>query len=93
MNDNWKRLDRHGLSSEPGQPVLMSATIDKLDEYADRIEELEVKLAKAVEALESSTKEHHVIAGMDLMSASAVAYNAAQAGNITLAELKGEADG
>ena len=29
----------------------MSATVDKLDEYAGRIEELEAKLAKAVEAL------------------------------------------
>lgn len=47
MTDEWKRLDRHGLSSEPGQPVLMAPTVDKLDEYADRIAELEAKLRNA----------------------------------------------
>lgn len=56
MTHDWKRLDRHGLSSDPGQPVLMSSTVDKLDEYADRIAELETKLAKAVDALSALEK-------------------------------------
>ena len=53
-------------------------------------EEAEAKLAKAVEALKGAAKQHRIIAGMDLMGASAVAYNAARAAERTLAELKGE---
>jgi hypothetical protein len=57
-----------------------------------RIEELEAKLAKAVEALKGAAKQHRIIAGMDLMGASAAAYNAARAAESTIEELKGEKD-
>lgn len=57
-----------------------------------RNEELDTKLEKAVEALKGAAKQHRIIAGMDLMGASAVAYNAARAAESTTAELKGEKD-
>ena len=52
----------------------------------------EDKLAKAVEALKGAAKQHRIIAGMDLMGASAAAYNAARAAESTIEELKGEKD-
>jgi len=48
------------------------------------------KLAKAVDALRESAKQHRVVAGRDLMGASAVAYNAARDAEAALAELKGK---
>lgn len=58
----------------------------------DERDELKAKLEKAVEALKRAAQEHRVIAGMDLIGASATAYNAARDAEATLAELKGGGD-
>ena len=52
----------------------------------------EAKLAQAVEALEASAKEHRAIAGMDLLSASSIAWNAARQAEHAIAAIKGEAE-
>ena len=62
----------------------------KLAECLERNALLEARLGKAVEALRGSAKQHRIVAGMDLMGASAVAYNAARDAEAKLAEIKGE---
>jgi hypothetical protein len=43
------------------------------------------RVAALVEALQEAARQHRIIAGMDLMSASSVAYNAAREAEAALA--------
>ena len=84
-DDLVKRLRDVGKNYELARGVHVD-----IRQAADRIEELESKLAKAVEALKGAAQQHRIIAGMDLMCGSSIAYNAAREAEATLAELKGE---
>ena len=61
-----------------------------LEGWIEKCAALEAKLAKAVEALRKSAHEQRNIAGMGLIGASSIAYNAAREAEATLAELAGE---
>jgi len=55
----------------------------------EEVNRLKALLAKAVEGLRESAKQHRIVAGMDLMGASSVAYNAARDAHTKLAEIEG----
>ena len=86
MRDRIKELEAKLAACEKYRDAY--AECDRIATKAVR--DLEAKLAKAVEALKGAAKQHRIIAGMDLMGASAVAYNAARAAESTIEELTGE---
>ena len=83
---------RVDLAEAAEQQGYASAMEDARKLHEARIEELEAKLAKAVEVIKAAAREHRVIAGMDMVGASSTAYNAAREAEATLAELTGGKD-
>jgi hypothetical protein len=69
---------------------LRANALDECDEAAHRIEELEAKLAKAVEALGTALDE--MVDYADAHPSWAEIWDAREAARTTLAELKGQDD-
>lgn len=81
-------LGRELNQAKYGQPdFAWSVHKQALADAVERAEAAEAKLAKAVDALKDAAHQHRIIAGMDLMGASSVAYNAARKSEATLAEI------
>jgi hypothetical protein len=89
---HWKRYASRVQGGELSSPAVF--TSHTWQDVQDIIASLPAaqpapEVAALVEALRESAKQHRIIAGMDMMGASAVAYNAARAAEAALAAMEG----